>query len=152
MNQKKLSKTNIFVLIVGIIAVFFVIAAILFKWQYPASSDFGTSGKFQEEEVKAEATEIVELFSAQEYEQIMTEYAGKVLLDDAEAEDLKYAATTVNPDWGEFQKINTITLGELKRAGKQYALAEVETAYENVTVTFTFSFDENMKLSGVYMK
>lgn len=152
MKQKKLDKRKILVVVVAIIAAFLVIAALLFKWQYPQSTDFGTSGKFQEEEVKAVATEVTALFSEQEYEKIMTDYAGEVLLKDADAEDLKYAATTANADWGTFKEITSITLGELERAGNLYAVAEVQAVYENATITLTFSFDENLKLSGVYIQ
>lgn len=152
MEQKKLDKRKILVVVVAIIAAFLVIAALLFKWQYPQSTDFGTSGKFQEEEVKAVATEVTALFSEKEYEKIMTDYAGEVLLKDADAEDLKYAATTANSDWGAFQEITSITLGELERAGNLYAVAEVQAVYENATITLTFSFDENLKLSGVYIQ
>ncbi len=152
MEQKKLSKKKMLLIVLAIVAAFLVIAGVLFKWQYPESVEFGTSGKFQAAEVEAVTQEVVALFSEQEYEKIMTDYAGKALAKDADAEDLRYAATTANSDWGGFQSMKEIDLGEMKRAGKQYAVAEVEVVYENVTITFTFSFDEDMKLSGVYMR
>ena len=58
----------------------------------------------------------------------------------------------VSSDWGEFVQMKSCVLGEMKKAGRDYALAEVEVQYELVNVIFTFSFDREMKLAGVYMQ
>lgn len=152
MQQKKSDKSKIYGSIIAISIVILAVASIWFLWQYPRTKAFGDSGKFQKEEVEELSKEIIELISGQEYEKVMSQYAGPMLTKDADASDLEYAVKTVNTDWGELKSITPTTLAEMIKAGKRYAAAELEAEYENLTVIFTFSFDEDMRLSGIYMK
>ncbi len=152
MERKKLSNKKIAAFMMGALVLVLGVGALVFWFEYPRVEDFGTAGVFREETVQEKTRELIQLFSNQEYQEILDSYAGKALKKDADAEKLENAAILVSMEWGDFQKINSITLGEMKKAGKWYALAESEVAYENVTVTFTFSFDKDMRLAGVYMK
>ena len=43
-------------------------------------------------------------------------------------------------------------MSEIRQRGQRYAVVQVAVMYENVEVTYTITFDENMKLAGLYMK
>lgn len=131
---------------------FVVVAAGLFLWQYPRTTEFGTSGKFFQEEVERLSGEVVALLSEQEYERVLMDYASEGFQRKVDEKDLKYAAMEAGSDWGTFHEIKTSTFAEMKKAGKWYALAEIEAEYENQDVTFTFSFDREMGLAGIYMR
>lgn len=151
-KEKQMDKKKVILIPVIGLLVFFGLAAFFFFWQYPRMQDFGTAGIFTQEETERTAEEVIALISAQEYDQVLTEYAGKAFRGDVEAEDLEYMAIGVSPEWGDFVQIKSCVLGEMKKAGSYYALAEVEVSYELVDVIFTFSFDREMKLAGVYMQ
>lgn len=143
-------KTNI--LLLGILGVGLLVGALFFWIEYPRMKEFGAAGIFTEEEVREKTEELIGLFSAQNYQEILDSYGGKAFQKTADVEKLENAAIFVSTDWGDFQEISDITLGEMKKAGKWYAVAESQVVYEHVTVTFTFSFDKDMKLAGVHLK
>ncbi len=41
---------------------------------------------------------------------------------------------------------------EVLQRGKYFAVCQVTVTYENTSVTYTISFDESMKIAGLYMK
>ena len=41
---------------------------------------------------------------------------------------------------------------ESSQLGKTYAVVQMSVAYKNVSATYTLSFDEDMKLAGMYIK
>ena len=43
-------------------------------------------------------------------------------------------------------------LDEMSQHGNLYAFAQQEAKYENVTVIYSLTFDENMKLVGLYIR
>ena len=43
-------------------------------------------------------------------------------------------------------------MSEIRQNGQRYVVVQVAVTYENVNVTYTITFDENMKLAGLYMK
>lgn len=151
-EKDKLRKRKKWLWMAGGILLLVIVAAGLFLWQYPYTKEFGTSGMFSEGEVKRLSGELVGLISNQEYEEVLQNYASDSFSRKVEEKDLEYAAIQAGDDWGAFQETKRSTLAEMKKAGKWYALAEVEAAYGNRTITFTFSFDEEMKLSGIYIR
>lgn len=152
MEKKDFSKKKTAILLTAGILFCFVIAATVFVQQLPKTQDFGTSGLFKAEEVEQKTKEIIELFTNQEYQKILDEYAGTGLKEDAKAEDFAYAAAGLGGALGEIQKIDSISLAEMEKAGIKYAVSESKVIYENITVIFTFSFNEKMEFSGIYMK
>ena len=146
-NNKKINA-----ILLGILGLILVTGGLYVWIQYPRMKEFGTAGIYTEEAVQEKTKELIELFSDQEYPEILDSYGSKALRKSADVEKLENAAIFVSADWGEFQEIASIALSEMKKAGKWYAVAESEVVYEHVTVTFTFSFDKDMGLAGVHMK
>lgn len=58
----------------------------------------------------------------------------------------------IGDDWGEFRSFGNIYMSEIRQRGQLYAAAQTTASYENVSVTYTILFDEDMKLAGLYMK
>ncbi len=147
LDRKKLAATCL-ILVAGIL----VCVVLYLIWQYPHMKEFGSSGNFASEEVRKKAEELVGLFSEERYQEILDEYAGKELLRAADARDLENMSITASANRGGFQEISDMVLAEMKKAGRLYAVAEVRAVYEQVTLTYTFSFNERMELAGVYIK
>ena len=53
---------------------------------------------------------------------------------------------------GEYQKITSQHYYEMTSKGEKMAVCEVVALYQNRSVTYTISFDQDMKLAGLYMK
>lgn len=55
-------------------------------------------------------------------------------------------------DWGEFQEFGKCYLSEQRIQGKTRAVVQMNAAYENIGITYTLFFNDDLKLSGLYMK
>ena len=55
-------------------------------------------------------------------------------------------------DFGDFVSYGKIYSVESSQLEKTYAVVQMSVAYENVSATYTLSFDEDMKLAGMYIK
>ena len=152
METKKSDRKKLAVTCLILAAALLVCVVLYLIWQYPHMKDFGSSGRFAAEEVQKKAEELVGLFSEEKYQEILKDYAGKELLRAADVRDLENMSVTASANRGGFQEISDLVLAEMKKAGRLYAVAEVRAVYEHVTLTYTFSFNEQMELAGVYIK
>lgn len=62
------------------------------------------------------------------------------------------ALDSVSSDWGEFLTFGNGYQSEITQMGKKYVVIQLTAGYENVSVTFTITFDDKMQLAGLYMK
>ena len=53
---------------------------------------------------------------------------------------------SISNDFGKFISYGKIYTAEQKQLGVTYAVVQMNLSYENVSVTYTISFDEDMKL------
>ena len=68
------------------------------------------------------------------------------------ADTMEAAKLQVGADWGEQTAAGTIYMQEIVQMNVHYAICQVNVAYENRSVTYTITFDKEMKLAGMYMK
>ena len=68
------------------------------------------------------------------------------------AESMESAKATVSDDWGAFEAYGTVYAVQIKQQGKRYAVGQMTVGYENVSVTYTLTFEEDMKLAGLYIR
>ena len=54
-------------------------------------------------------------------------------------------------NFGDRLEIKEWYVSEVKQKKQYYAVAQLVVVYENISVTYTFSFDTDMKLVGFYM-
>ena len=55
-------------------------------------------------------------------------------------------------DWGERQQFGTVYMTEIVQGNTHMAVGEITVVYENVTVTYRLSYDEEMRLAGLYVR
>ena len=112
---------------------------------------FGSSGLFTQETVEAQSREIIQLLNAEDYEALKdcTDVRIQKILTQEVIEEAKKQAGT---DWGEFQQFGKCYMSEQKLQGKTRAVVQINAAYENIGITYTLFFNEDMKLSGLYIK
>ncbi len=128
-------------------AVLLILLGAVLCWALPRQTALEDSGTFHEAEVRARAEEVIRLLNAGEYTalQQLAEERMKPSLTEASLEKIKaYFAE----DWGEFQSFGNSYIAEVNQMGKQYAVIQLSAAYEHTSVSFTISFDPDMKLAG----
>lgn len=108
---------------------------------------------FDEEKVKVQAENVVTLFSNNEYEKVTNEFTREDLKTALTSDVLSDAKAQVMPNAGTLDKFSQSSiLAKKDKDGNDFVLAIVVAKYSNQTVTYTISFDENMKIIGFYLK
>ncbi len=105
------------------------------------------SDAYNEDEVKAAAEDVINKLNDKNYSGIL-ESGSEELKNSLPDNKLQEAWDGFSKNIGDFDSISKLTLAE--KHG--YAVAIVNTKYANKKVTFTLSFNKDMKLSGIYMK
>lgn len=134
-------------------AVLAVLAALagLVWWMLPKVRDIEKSKVFDAAQVRSLTEEVIELFSAEEYEALEAQ-ACEELKKALEQTDFSTIRDYISPDWGELRIIGNIYAVEIHERNRVCATAQVNVSYENVNVTYTISFNRQMELYGFYIK
>jgi len=102
------------------------------------------------------AEKVISLVSNDEIDTLYDEYAAesfKGALDKEELiEKVVAAKDSLNKDWGDFQKITSHYERTVKQNGKYYSNYEIVALYENLSVTYTLAFEQEGKMTALYMK
>ena len=150
-RSRKAKSTKMIIITILVIIGLFAIATALLYWMLPKGTDISESSTFVKEQVEARVEEVINLLDDGAYDTLAenaTEQMAGVLNDD----DMDAAKQLVGDDWGARVELGTIYMQEVEQQGVHYVITQVAASYENVTVTYTITFDENMKLAGIYMK
>lgn len=149
MGKKKTSWIGFLIIIIFVCV--FCVAPIIFLnvMKEEKVYDFGTSGLFQEDEIKATSIEIIDLFADKSYQQVLKDYAAVGANTDANLTNLKSAATSIGEEWGADREIIFGTLAETKVLGEYFATVKAEVVYEKFSAIFHLHFNDEMKLSGI---
>lgn len=150
-NYSKMRTVKIVGIVIGVIAVLIAALVAAAFWLLPTSYQFGSSGLFQEDTVKSQLRFVVEKVDEEDYEALKNNCVSqmeKALSDDT----MNKAKNQVSENWGELKEYGNIYLFEMKQQGHNYVVGQVNVIYENVAVTYTITFDKDMKLAGIYMK
>ena len=112
------------------------------------------SEEFEEDQVIAEAKEMVERINAGELEEVWEDTFNVVMQNGTDPEELQENIDYYLKDKGEFQDFDKIQVRGItdRDTGTPYATAMVLAAYEDGKVMFTISFDTDMKCAGFYVK
>ncbi len=147
----KMKNLKIVGIVIGVVAV--VIAALIVAafWLLPVSYEFGSSGLFQEDIVKSQLRVVVEKVDKEDYEYLKDNSTPK-MKKFISADAMNKAKKQISDDWGELKGYGNIYLVEIKQQGRNCVVGQISVIYENIAVTYTITFDEDMKLDGLYMK
>ncbi|HJD28669.1 MAG TPA: DUF3887 domain-containing protein [Candidatus Blautia avicola] len=112
------------------------------------------SEEFEEDQVIAEAKEMVERINAGELEGVWEDTFNVVMQNGTDPEELQENIDYYLKDKGEFQDFDKIQVRGItdRDTGTPYATVMVLAAYEDGKVMFTISFDTDMKCAGFYVK
>lgn len=120
---------------------------------FTACSSKSLPDNFDAEKVKASAENVITLFSNEEYDKITNDYTREDLKAALTPDVLSNAKAQIMPNAGSLVKFtNTSLVAQKDKSGNDFVAAIIAVKYENQTVTYTISFDENNKITGFYLK
>lgn len=111
------------------------------------------SDKFDEDNIKTTAENSIKLLNEGDYEKFCTDLPREDLKTSFTVDVMKNAIAQVMPNAGAFVEFSSESVvGQKDKDGNESAVAVIVAKYENQKVTYTISFDEEMKLIGFYLK
>lgn len=149
-EQKAYLKSRKIKRVVSFMVVLTAVCALVY-WAIPKSAPIGSSGVFTQEAVEEKTVQVIELLNQDDFESLKND-ATEAMKNAIDTDAIAGVREQIGTDWGEYRSVGTIYTAEMKRRGERLAVAQTVAAYENISVTYTISFDKDMKLAGLYMK
>ncbi len=149
-EQKRYVRNKVMKIVIPIIVIL-VFLILLVYWIFPKNYDIEQSKYFSKEQVETAMKETIELLDAGDYialrERIIPQM--QTILN---AETIENVKGTLSDDWGERKLFWTVYMVELVQGNRHFAIGEITVTYENVSATYRLTYDEDMRLSGIYMR
>lgn len=149
-EQKSYRRTRGLKIVALVVIIIGVLAALVY-WMLPKARSIEASNIFSKAQVEAAVTETIALLDDGDYEALQKK-ATSQMAEVLDADTMEAAKLQVGADWGEQTAAGTIYMQEIVQMNVHYAICQVNVAYENRSVTYTITFDKEMKLAGIYMK
>lgn len=134
----------------AVIAALLLVIVGLVKWFWPTSQDISESEIFNEADVAQQTQYIIALLNEEDYTAFDECTTGDMSVSFTPA-SIAQAKAKLCEDFGTFMSFGALSMDEMRQRGDKYAFAQQEAVYENVTVTYSLTFDEDMKLVGLYI-
>jgi len=149
-EQKRYGRNKVLKIVVPVVAVIFLLGALGY-WIFPKTVEIEQSKYFDRQQVEAAMKETVELLDAEDYAVLQENAVEKMkpFLDEKMGNSIRKAFSV---EWGERKQFGAIYMVEVVQAGRHMAVGEMTVTYENVSVTYRLTYDEKMRLSGLYVR
>lgn len=149
-ERKRYARNRVLKIVIPI-ALALVFLGMAGYWLFPKTVDIEKSRYFDKEEVEAAMKETVELLDAEEYAALQ-ENAIPQMQSLLNAETRKSMRETLSDDWGERRQFGAVYLVEVVQGNRHLAVGEMTVTYENVSVTYRLTYDEDMRFAGIYVR
>lgn len=117
----------------------------------PRQADISESEIFSRGQVEAAMKETIGRLDEADYE-ALRENANSGMQSALNEEMLQPAKEEIAASWGERQRFGKMYITEISKGDTHYAVGEVTVTYEEVSVTYRLTYDQDMLLAGLYMK
>lgn len=134
---------------IGQIVAALVFLSVLAWWMIPKPAALGDD--LSQEAVTASVEKVVVMLNQNDFDGLQ-ELAVDELKSKLTQETLDEVRKGISEDWGEMQSIGKVYMQGVKQKGKVIVVTQVDAVYENISVVYTISFDEDLRLGGLYMR
>ena len=149
-EQRRYAGNRVLKIVIPIVLALTFIAVSVY-WIFPKTVDIEKSRVFDKEEVEAARKETVELLDAEEYA-VLQENAIPQMQSFLNAETRESIRETLSDDWGERKQFGAVYMAEVIQGNTHLAVGEMTVTYENVSVTYRLTYDEDMRFAGIYVR
>lgn len=149
-EQKRSVRNKVLKIVIPLMAVFAALVLFVY-WRFPRTFDIDQSKYFNKEQVETAMKETIELLDAGDYAALQ-ESAIPQMKHVLSAETMDDAKRILSDDWGERKMFGAVYVAELVQGNKHFAVGEITVAYENVSAVYRLTYDEDMRLSGIYVR
>lgn len=151
--DKKAYRRRRIALTAGVAVVAAAAALVLFAfyiwWMLPKA--VVVENNFTEEEITAEIEKVIGLLDDNDFEALQ-----EISVDEMRAvltqETIDKVRQDIADDWGSRQSIGHVYIQGAKQRGVYIIITQTDVIYENISVVYTISFDEDLRLAGLYIR
>ncbi len=134
---------------IGQIVAALVFLSVLAWWMIPKPAALGDD--LSQEAVTASVENVIVMLNQNDFDGLQ-ELAVDELKSKLTQETLDEVRKGISEDWGEMQSIGKVYMQGVKQKGKVIVVTQVDAVYENISVVYTISFDEDLRLGGLYLR
>lgn len=120
-------------------------------WLFPKPYSIEDSELLSKEKVAERVEEMITLLDENDFETLQEES-----LDEMHSvltqEVIDQARMPISENWGERQAVGTTYMQGMKQRGRIFVVTQTDVMYENISVVYTITFDEDLRMAGVYMR
>ena len=149
--EQKIYSRNKVLKTLAVIVILVAVVVCVVCWMLPKGAQIGESGVFTQSVVEEQVKQVIQDLDENDFDHLR-ENACDTMKEVLNQEVIDEARLQIGDDWGSFESYGTVYMSEVNQKGQLLAVAQVSVSYENVSVTYTISFDEDMRLAGLYMK
>lgn len=149
-EQKRYGRNRVLKIAVPIVAVLFLLG-MLGYWIFPKTVDIEQSKYFDRQQVENAMKETVEQLDVEDYTALQESAVEKMkpLFNEQMRSRIRDAFSV---EWGERKQFGAVYMVEVVQAGRHMAVGEMTVTYENVSITYRLTYDEEMRLAGLYVR
>lgn len=137
---------------VSLIVLLLAVLSGLTYWKMPKGIEIDKSKYFNAAQVEAAMKETVEQLDAGEFVSLQENAISQMegFLNQEEWQKAKDMVLT--GPWGERMQFGTAYMVELAQGNAHYAVGEITVTYEKVSAVYRITFDQDMRLAGLYVR
>lgn len=147
-DKKAYRRSRIRKIVVDIVLMLIVVS-ILTWWMMPKPAVLGDD--LSQEEIEASVENVISLLNEDDFDGLQ-DIATDELKDKLTLETIDSVRQDISEDWGGMQSIGRVYAQGIKQKGDLIIVTQTDAIYENVSVVYTISFDENLRLGGLYIR
>ena len=147
-ERKRYRRKTLMKILVPVVVVLLALISVA-VWYLPKVNDIESSDVFVKADVEQKLVEVITLLDEDDYESLQavsTSPMANVLTE------VSAAKQQLSDEFGGRISVGTIYMQEVRQMGQCLAVCQVTVTYENVSIMYTITFDEDMKLAGLYMR
>ena len=149
-EQARYARNRVLKIVIAVIAVLALLIGFGY-WILPKQYDIEQSECFDREQVETAMKATIALLDTGDYIALQ-ESSTLQMKSVLNAETMGKAKGALSDDWGERKQFGTVYMAELVQGNRHFAVGEITVTYENVSDTYRLTYDENMRLSGIYVR
>lgn len=149
-EQKKYTRNRILKIVIPIVLILAILICLVY-WVLPKRLDIENSEHFDKAQIEEAMKDTVKLLDAGDYAALQ-DTAISQMKEVLNAETMENAKKHISDNWGERLQFGNAYIAEVVQQNTHYAVGEITVTYDNVSVVYTITYDENMKLAGLYMR
>lgn len=150
-NERKAYRNKKIGMIVTAVVLGVVLLGFYVWWIFPKPYTIENNALLSKETVSARVETMVSLLDANDFETLQAEAVDE-LWNVLTQEVIDKVRIPMSDDWGKRLSIGTTYVQGIKQKGEILIVTQTDVMYENISVVYTITFDENLNLAGIYMR